>query len=127
MTDDPRKPGPQPTRTGDDRQLSERLRRLDAALSKVRRSDEREAAAGSASRSDTQGLSRALRMSSEFVAGILVGGGIGWFLDRVFGTSPWGFIAFFLLGFAAGVLNVMRAAGLSAGPPPQGGPGEGTS
>lgn len=127
MTDDPRKTGAQSSRTGDDRQLSERLRRLDAALTKVRRSDAREAGQKSASRSDTQGFARAFRLSSEMVAGIIVGGGIGWLLDRAFGTSPWGFIAFFLLGFAAGVLNVMRAAGLSSGTPPQGGSDEGKS
>jgi ATP synthase protein I len=127
MTDDPRKSGTPSSRPGDDRQLSERLRRLETALSKVRRSDAREAAQKSASPSDTQGFARALRLSSEFVAGIIVGAGIGWLLDRAFGTSPWGFIAFFLLGFVAGVLNVMRAAGLSAGPPPQSGPGEGSS
>lgn len=57
-------------------------------------------------------------MSSEFIAGIVVGAGIGWFLDRGFGTSPWGLIVFLMLGFAAGVLNVLRAAGLSSEKPP---------
>jgi hypothetical protein len=33
-------------------------------------------------------------------------------LDRWLGISPWGLIIFLLLGFAAGVLNVMRAAGI---------------
>jgi ATP synthase protein I len=35
---------------------------------------------------------------------------IGWFLDRWLGISPWGLIVFLLLGFAAGILNVMRSA-----------------
>ena len=43
---------------------------------------------------------------------MLVGAGIGWLLDRWLGISPWGMIVFLLLGFAAGVLNVMRAAGV---------------
>ncbi|TIS88531.1 MAG: ATP F0F1 synthase subunit I, partial [Mesorhizobium sp.] len=30
------------------------------------------------------------------------------------GTSPWGLIVFLLLGFGAGVLNVMRSAGVVA-------------
>jgi ATP synthase protein I len=51
-------------------------------------------------------------LSAEFVAGILVGAGIGWVLDRWLGISPWGMIVFLLLGFAAGVLNLMRAAGV---------------
>ena len=43
---------------------------------------------------------------------MLVGAVIGWLLDRWLGISPWGLIVFLLLGFAAGVLNVMRAAGV---------------
>lgn len=57
-------------------------------------------------------LARALRLSSEFVGGIVVGGVIGWFFDYATGWSPWGMIVFVLLGFAAGTLNVMRSAGL---------------
>jgi ATP synthase protein I len=44
----------------------------------------------------------------------VVGAGIGWLLDRWLGISPWGLIVFLLLGFAAGVRNVMRSAGLIA-------------
>src|SRR5215831_18852099 len=43
-------------------------------------------------------------------AGVIVGAGIGWLIDRALGISPWGLTAFLLLGFAAGVLNVMRSA-----------------
>jgi ATP synthase protein I len=46
------------------------------------------------------------------VAGVLVGAAIGWALDRLLGTSPLGLIVFLLLGFVAGVVNVMRAAGV---------------
>jgi ATP synthase protein I len=60
---------------------------------------------------DRQGFGLALRMASEFVAGVLVGAALGWGLDRVAGTSPWGLIGLLLLGFGAGVLNVVRAAG----------------
>jgi len=42
----------------------------------------------------------------------LVGAALGWVLDRWLGISPWGMIVFLLLGFTAGVLNVMRAAGV---------------
>jgi ATP synthase protein I len=35
-------------------------------------------------------------------------------IDRWLKTSPWGLIVFLLLGFAAGVLNVVRAAGVVA-------------
>ncbi len=61
-------------------------------------------------------MAQGLRLSSELVAGVLVGAVIGYVLDRLLGSSPWGFIVFVLLGFAAGVLNVMRAAGFLAKP-----------
>jgi ATP synthase protein I len=63
---------------------------------------------------DGSALARGLRMSAEFVAGVLVGAAIGWLIDRWLKTSPWGLIVFLLLGFAAGVLNVVRAAGVVA-------------
>ena len=62
--------------------------------------------------SDPQAMAKGFRLSAELVAGVLVGALIGWFLDRLTGLSPWGMIVFLLLGFAAGVLNVMRAAGV---------------
>ncbi len=52
-----------------------------------------------------------MKLSSEFIAGVVVGAALGWFIDRFAGTSPWGLIVFLLLGFAAGVLNVLRSAG----------------
>jgi len=57
-------------------------------------------------------MARGMRLSSELVGGVLVGGVIGYALDYWLGIRPWGFIAFVLLGFAAGILNLMRAAGL---------------
>jgi ATP synthase protein I len=64
---------------------------------------------------DASGYARGFRLSSELVAGVLVGAGIGWALDRLLGISPWGLIVFLLLGFAAGVVNVIRAAGVAPG------------
>ncbi len=46
----------------------------------------------------------------ELVATTLVCAAIGWLIDRWFKNFPWGTIVFLLLGFAMGVLNVMRAA-----------------
>ena len=63
------------------------------------------------------GLRWTARLSAAcLVAGVLVGAFIGWALDKWLGISPWGMIVFLLLGFAAGVINVMRAAGVSSGP-----------
>ena len=60
------------------------------------------------------GIGAALKLSSEFIAGILVGVGLGWVIDYWAGTSPWGLIIFLFLGFGAGVLNVMRSVGVVA-------------
>jgi ATP synthase protein I len=59
---------------------------------------------------ETTGWGRGFRLASEFVAAIIVGALLGWGVDSLFGTSPWGMIILLLLGFAAGVLNVIRAA-----------------
>lgn len=46
-----------------------------------------------------------------FVFAIAIGAGLGWYLDKLFGTAPWMFFLFFAVGVAAGVLNVYRTAG----------------
>ena len=62
------------------------------------------------------GYAIAFRLSTEFVSAIAVGAVIGYGLDWLLGTSPWLMIVFFLLGFVAGVLNVLRSAGLIQSP-----------
>jgi len=52
----------------------------------------------------------AFKFAAELVVGVVVGGGLGWALDRQFGTAPWLMIVLVILGFAAGLLNVVRAA-----------------
>lgn len=52
----------------------------------------------------------AFRIGVDLVAAIVVGTGIGWLLDELFGSFPGLSILFFFLGGAAGVMNVMRAA-----------------
>lgn len=52
----------------------------------------------------------AYRAFVELLAGVLVGGGLGWYLDQWLGTRPWVMLALLLLGFAAGVLNTWRTA-----------------
>ncbi|WP_439532598.1 AtpZ/AtpI family protein [Polymorphobacter sp.] len=47
-------------------------------------------------------------MATEFVGAMLAGGFIGWFIDRQFGSGPWGLIVMLLLGFATGLRSVLR-------------------
>ncbi|MDF1768485.1 AtpZ/AtpI family protein [Maricaulis sp.] len=51
-----------------------------------------------------------MRYGSEFFGGVLVGGVLGFGLDLIAGISPFGLIIGTMLGFAAGTLNVVRAA-----------------
>lgn len=52
----------------------------------------------------------AFRFTTELVSALVVGGGIGWGLDWLFGTRPIFLVVFFMLGAAAGIRNVMHAA-----------------
>jgi ATP synthase protein I len=56
-------------------------------------------------------MARGFRLSSELIAGVVVGALMGWGFDRLLSTSPWGLIVFVLIGFTAGVMNVIRSAG----------------
>ena len=90
----------------DDRELRARLDRLDSSI----RSRQAELKAPDASRRGTA-LGIAFRLATELVAGLVVGGGIGWFLDKLLGTSPLMLLLFFFLGAAAGVWTVYKTAG----------------
>ena len=48
------------------------------------------------------------RVATELLAGLLIGAGIGWTIDKWLNLSPWFIILFFLLGGAAGILNLWR-------------------
>jgi len=92
--------------------LTARLHRLGERLDRIRPEAPAEQAQAARPGTDSSAMARGFRLSSELVAGVLVGAAIGWLIDRWLGISPWGMIVFLLLGFAAGVLNVMRAAGV---------------
>ncbi len=51
-----------------------------------------------------------VRYGSGFAGGVLVGTGLGWAADKVFEIAPWGMLVGMILGFAAGVRNIMREA-----------------
>jgi ATP synthase protein I len=85
---------------------AQRLAELEERLQKARR---RGGETPQAKRSDSS-LGVALRLSFDIIAAVVVGAGMGWLLDRWFGTAPFLFIVFFFLGAAAGFLNVIRAA-----------------
>jgi ATP synthase protein I len=101
----------------DEAALSARLRRLGEGLDRLGASRPAESHPSARGGADMSGLGRALKLSAEMVGGVLFGAGAGLLIDYALGTSPWGAIVFLMLGFAAGVLSVMRSAGVA---PPRG-------
>jgi ATP synthase protein I len=105
--------------SSDEAALSARLGSLNQRLSEVRdgrklRTDQPGTESGdTAARASAMALG--FRLSSELVAGVAIGAAIGWGFDHLLSTSPFGFIVFLLLGFVAGVVNVVRTAGAGPG------------
>ncbi len=96
----------------DDAAMRARLKDLSGALDSQRRVGETRAgpAGPSAPNGMGQAVSLGFRVMSEFVAAVVVGGFIGWAIDRWVGTSPGFLIAFIALGTAAGFWSVYRIA-----------------
>jgi ATP synthase protein I len=70
------------------------------------------AAARAAEASKRDGInrdeSRGWSVAVEFVGAMLVGGFLGWVIDRWAGSGPWGMILLLLLGFVTGLRSVLR-------------------
>lgn len=93
-------------RNGDDREAdAARLRDLEDRLSKITPKPEANAPMAGYDKGHI-----AWRMVTEIVAGIVLGCGIGYGLDYLFGTKPFLMILFIFLGFAAGIKTMMRTA-----------------
>jgi ATP synthase protein I len=54
------------------------------------------------------GAGFAFKISTELIAALVVGVGIGLIVDNYLGTKPFGLIIFFILGAFAGFLNIYR-------------------
>jgi ATP synthase protein I len=104
------KSGPEVSQAAEETELSRRLRDLDRRLGENRVGGVDGQTRGTAR--DRPGMVMALRLGADFVAGVVIGVALGWGFDRLFGTTPWGLVVFVLLGFVAGVLSVLRSAGL---------------
>ena len=116
MNGDDARGGDGAEQTPTDSELSARLRRLETQIERKRP----QAAPDPSARPRSGGassLGQAMTISTEFVAGVIAGGILGWIVDHVFGTKPWGLIVLLMLGFVAGVYNVMRVSGFSGARP----------
>jgi ATP synthase protein I len=97
----------------DEAALHNRLEKLSGEIEAQRdesRSPSDKEAADLAGKGAGQAMNLGFRVLTELVAGTVVGGLIGWQLDKWFNTSPLLLIFFLLLGIAAGFWNVYRIA-----------------
>jgi ATP synthase protein I len=86
----------------DDRRLAEieeRLRRAREKRDEVRQIE-----------APNSKLGIAFRLVTELMAAVIVGGAIGWGLDRILGTGPFLLIVMFMVGAASGIFTVVRSA-----------------
>ena len=94
------------------KRLDSRLKALDVRIDRAREDQER-VGVGARSKSDGSALGLALQFSAAFVSSVAAGGVLGWGIDWLVGSSPWGLITCLLLGFCAGMLSLLRAAALT--------------
>mgnify|MGYP005674187079 FL=1 len=93
---------------------SEGKKKLDASdlISQIDEFKEKERLAKTSENIEKRGnsIGLAFRLSTELVSGIVVGSIMGWSLDKWLGSQPWFFLIFFILGIAAGIINVIKTA-----------------
>ena len=86
--------------------LKEISTRLEIAKKNIKKNEIKTKSSNAAS------LGKALKISTELVAAVVVGSTLGFILDNWFDTKPWLIIIFFFVGVIAGILNVFRSAKL---------------
>jgi len=85
------------------------LARLGQRLERARARQGGDRAPGEDAATGQRGMAIGLRIGVEFVVAVVVATGLGWALDRLLGTRPWGTIILFFLGVGAGMMSVYRA------------------
>ncbi|MDD2795083.1 AtpZ/AtpI family protein [Acidocella sp.] len=91
--------------------FEQRLAAAQAAAKGRTKRDPAQSGAGAAS----QAVNFAMRLGVELVAAMVIAVGIGWGLDRLFHTKPWLMLVMVPVGMAAGLRNLVRAAGKTDG------------
>ncbi|MDT7043243.1 AtpZ/AtpI family protein [Candidatus Nitronereus thalassa] len=57
------------------------------------------------------GLGQAMRVGTDLLAALIVGGGLGWVVDTyLLSSTPWGLVVGLILGLVAGIRNAYRSA-----------------
>ena len=86
------------------KKIKEIATRLEIAQENIKNTQKNDQGSNAAS------LGKALKISTELVAAVVVGSIIGFLLDVWFDTKPLLTICFFFMGVAAGILNVFKSA-----------------
>ena len=86
------------------KELKEISTRLEIAKKKINNNNNKNDGSNAAS------FGKALKISTELVAAVAVGSTIGFILDNWFDTKPLLTIIFFIMGVAAGIINVFKTA-----------------
>jgi ATP synthase protein I len=86
-----------------------RLASLDARL-KAASAAER-ARTTTAQRAPDKGYRQGSRVLAELIAGPAGGALLGWLIDRLFGTAPWGLLVMMILGIAVAFRNIIKISG----------------
>jgi len=101
----------------DDEALKRRLGELTKALDGKRQ--ETEETARASRKGSNEGIGKAMgtgfRVASELAAAIMVGGLLGWQIDKWAGTDPWFLLVFLMLGIVTGFWNVYKLAARPTG------------
>lgn len=99
--------GDRDDRADKDQVLKKRLDHLGKRIKEARGEPEQSSGGGS-ERGSAMGA--AFKLATEMVAGVAVGGGLGYYGDKAAGTTPFLLIVFLILGGAAGIMNAIRVA-----------------
>jgi ATP synthase protein I len=94
----------------DDRDLRAIQDRLNSLDKKLGSAQARQPATPEEPNARSEAMGVAFRIATELVAGVFMGGLLGWALDKWLGTAPILLIVCLLLGIAGGLLNSVRAA-----------------
>ena len=84
--------------------LKEISTRLEIAKKNIKEIEEKKRGSNATS------FGKALKISTDLVAAVVIGSTIGFLLDNWFDTKPMLTICFFFMGVVAGILNVFKSA-----------------
>ena len=85
-----------------------RLDKLGARLNSLHQEGAEKERAQEATRESSSNISLGMRIGIELIVATLAGGALGYFIDQKLNTKPIFMLAFVVLGFTAGVMDVLR-------------------